>query len=272
MASSSSTTSPVSGRVLGFLGCGKISSALCRGFASHTDVNQRPLKILVSERSREKSAALAEEFPDLVQVCVDNAQIVSEADVIFIGLLPGVAKELLPTLPFRPEHLVISMMAAVNYNTTLTYLPSIPASRVVRTVPLPSAASRSGPILQFPPHEEAAALLRVIGTPVICISEDQMVPMIAVTGHISSLYELMRSTESFVSSKGVEDDTARTFVKAFYSSLAQGAERSHDTLAELRDEAATPGGLNEQSVKFLRSSPHFDLQTEVSIGLFFSFH
>lgn len=32
---------------------------------------------------------------------------------------------------------------------------------------------------------------------------------------------------------------------------------------ELRDEAATPGGLNEQSVNVLRASPHFDQQTEV---------
>lgn len=228
--SSSSSGGAVSGRVLGFLGCGKISSALCRGFASHPDTTQRPAKILVSERSREKSAALAKEYPDLVEVCADNAYIVEKADIVFIGLLPNVAKDLLPTLPFRDSQLVISMMAAVNYTTTTSYLEKISTSRVVRTVPLPSAARRSGPILQYPPHSEAEAVLKVIGTPVVCTSEEQMVPMVAVTGHISSLYELMRTTESFVVSKGVEGDTATTFIKAFYSSLTQGAERSHDSL------------------------------------------
>lgn len=41
-------------------------------------------------------------------------------------------------------------------------------------------------------------------------------------------------------------ELARTFVTAFYNSLAQGATLSHESLAEMRDEAATPGGLNEQ--------------------------
>lgn len=31
---------------------------------------------------------------------------------------------------------------------------------------------------------------------------------------------------------------------------------------DMRDEAATPGGLNEQSVRFLTSSPHFDLHQQ----------
>ena len=231
MSSSSSTSSAVHGKVLGFLGCGKISSALCRGYASHPDPSTRPFKILVSQRSHDKSQALQRDYPDLVEICTSNEDLVQRADVVFIGLLPTVAAETLPSLPFRHSHLVISMMAAVNYTQTTTILLShVPCERIVRTVPLPSAARRSGPILQYPAHEEAEAVLRVIGTPVICASEEQMLPMIAVTGHISSLYELMRTSESFVESKGVSADTATTFIKAFYSSLTQGAERSHDSL------------------------------------------
>lgn len=227
-SSSSSTSSAVQGKVLGFLGCGKISSALCRGYASHPST--RPSKILVSQRSHDKSQALQRDYPELVEICESNEDLVQRADVVFIGLLPAVANETLPHLPFRHSQLVISMMAAVNYQQTTTLLSHLPSERIVRTVPLPSAARRSGPILQYPSHEEAEAVLRVIGTPVICASEEQMLPMIAVTGHISSLYELMRTSESFVESKGVAADTATTFIKAFYSSLTQGAERSHDSL------------------------------------------
>eukprot|EP01032_Pedospumella_encystans_P020218 gene20218-22972_t len=99
----------LSNSVLGFLGCGKISSAVCRGYAGASGAS-RPKKILVSLRSEEKSKALQAAFPELVFVYASSEDIVKEADVIFIGLLPGVAREVLPTLPFDESKLVISMM------------------------------------------------------------------------------------------------------------------------------------------------------------------
>ena len=37
------------------------------------------------------------------------------------------------------------------------------------------------------------------------------------------------------------------------------------TVTELTVEAATPGGLNEQAIKFMRESEHFNVQTQVSV-------
>lgn len=87
---------------------------------------------------------------------------------------------------------------------------------------------------------------------------------------------------------GIDESTARAFVTSFYCSLAQGSTQAHESLegkhscpiilhadhavctfvvfVEMRDEAATPGGLNEQSVGFLRNSPHFDLHWEVRLS------
>lgn len=188
-------------RVFGFIGCGKISSALCRGFATHPDPSRRPQKILVSRRSEGKSKKLEMEFPQLVEVIDSNEDIVRESSVVFIGLLPVTARELLPVLPFTNNHLVISMMAAVDFETTKSLLPSdsIP---LVRIVPLPSSARRSGPILLYPPHQDAQSILSIVGTPIVCTSEFEMKPMIAVTGHISSFYELMRTTETFIIGNG----------------------------------------------------------------------
>eukprot|EP01031_Cornospumella_fuschlensis_P027006 gene27006-32628_t len=244
---------------VGFLGCGKISSALCRGFASL--VENRPKKIFVSRRSEDKSSALASSFPDLVIVCDSNEDIVQTCEIIFIGLLPPVARSELPKLPFSDKKLVISMMAAVGYDETKSLI-NIDESRLVRTVPLPSAARRSGPIVMYPPNADAEQLLYIIGTPVVCTTEAQMKPMISVTGHISSFFELMRSSEEFLTNQDIDSSTARQFVTSFYSSLAAGAFQSHESLADMRDEAATPGGLNEQSVAFLRSSPHFELHKQ----------
>lgn len=185
---------------IGFLGCGKISSAMCKGLAG-LQGDQRPKKVLVSRRSEEKSRALSVEFPSLVEVVDDNADIVRNSDIVFIGLLPAVARAELPQMPFECNQLVISMMAAVGYEETLE-LTRVDASRLVRTVPLPSAARRCGPIVTFPPHSKAESFLSLLGTPTPCKTEEQMKPMIAQTGHISSFFELMRVSQHFLTEQG----------------------------------------------------------------------
>ncbi len=191
---------PVLNKTLGFIGCGKISSALCRGFAS-VPSDQRPIRILVSRRSEEKSKKLRDDFPDLIHVVDSNEEIVLESDVVFIGLLPQTAAVVLPTLPFTDKQLVMSMMAAVDFEATKQLL-AFSTLDVVRIVPLPSSARRSGPILLYPPHHQAETILKLIGTPIVCCSESEMKPMVSVTGHISSFYELMRTTENFLIENG----------------------------------------------------------------------
>jgi pyrroline-5-carboxylate reductase len=246
---------------LGFVGTGKIGSAVARGFARCSPAP----RIVVSPRSADKAAALLAEFPGIVTIALDNAEVVEKADVIFWGLLPGVAREELPALPFRPEHLIISMMAAIDYAETTSLAGVVPAANVVRTVPLPSAAKRSGPILMYPPHPRAKELLSFVGTCCECRMEDEMKPMISLTGHISAFYELERVSHQFMIANGVGEQAARDFVASFYSSLAQAALSSTDPFDELRDEAATPGGLNEQSVTALVASEHYRLH-EQSLG------
>lgn len=193
--------STLEGKVLGFVGCGKISSCMVRGYASNA--GNLPSKILVSRRSAEKSQALQSSFPDLVEVVEENAEIVSRSDFVFIGLLPAVARAELPALPFRSNHLIISMMAAVDYAEVQNLIRVDNYDNVVRTVPLPSVARRSGPILLFPKHnQDICNLLSAVGTPVPCENEAQMKPMVSVTGHISSFYELMRTSQQFLEDSG----------------------------------------------------------------------
>ena len=190
----------LSNTCIGFLGCGKISSAVCRGYAGATG-NHRPKKILVSLRSADKSAALKAAYPDLIHVVESSEELVAEANVIFLGLLPGVAREVLPTLPFNSSKFVVSMMAAVDLQETLE-LTKMPADRLVRTVPLPSAANRSGPILVHPANADLERILSIVSTPVVCAVETNMKPMVAITGHISSFFELMKTTQDFIVDNG----------------------------------------------------------------------
>ena len=132
-----------------------------------------------------------------------------------------------------------------------------------------------------------------------------MKPLVSLTGHISSFFELLRVTQDwavkngeandrsyglstmytvmvenalsvifsalsdtvyYFSAIGVESDTARSYVSSFYTSLASSTVESKSSFSEMREEAATPGGLNEQSLRGLSGSEHFELAEKVSLS------
>mmetsp|Transcript_11312 Transcript_11312/g.10951 ORF Transcript_11312/g.10951 Transcript_11312/m.10951 type:complete len:292 (+) Transcript_11312:83-958(+) len=251
--------------VIGFLGCGKISSALARGFAG-ADESCRPSKIIVSPRNEERSRKLFEDYGDIIEIASSNEDLVRRSDVVFIGLLPSTARELIPTLPFNDKQLIISMLATIKIGEVRSlvsqgelYKNTYDLKNIVRTVPLPSNSQRVGPILLHPSNTEVEAILSIVGKPIVCQTEDEMTPLVSLTGHISPFFELMRVTQDWAVKNGVDVSTARSYVSSFYSSLAASTDISNESFAELREEAATPGGLNEQSLKSLSGTEHFNL-------------
>mmetsp|Transcript_17027 Transcript_17027/g.28412 ORF Transcript_17027/g.28412 Transcript_17027/m.28412 type:complete len:264 (+) Transcript_17027:98-889(+) len=246
--------------VIGFLGCGKISNAVARGFIGAPG-SQRPRKIIVSPRNAEKAAALKAEFPDMVEIGSTNEAVVEGSNIVFIGLVPEVARAVLPEMPFTSDHHLISMMAAVNYDEVVS-LTRVDPSRLIKTVPLPGAARRTGPILSFPPNTYSEAVLSIVGTPVPCTAEKDMKPLISITGHISPFFELMNVTQKWVVEQGLSPESARLYISAFYSGLASSAAMSSESFADMVEEAATPGGLNEQTTAFLRGTEHYNLHTQ----------
>lgn len=99
---------------IGFIGCGTIAAAIATGIATaETSEDEHPLvsSISLSRRSKAKSAALAERFPDLVTVFDDNQDILDRADIIFITVLPQQVSEVLTSLKFDPErHNLVSLV------------------------------------------------------------------------------------------------------------------------------------------------------------------
>lgn len=76
---------------IGLLGTGKIGSAVVSGFCSAN--GWQPRHVTVSARTKSKADALVARFPDRISIGATNQEIVDSSDVIFIGLLPNVAKE-----------------------------------------------------------------------------------------------------------------------------------------------------------------------------------
>ena len=161
-------------------------------------------------------------------IAESNEEVVTKSDIVFLGLLPDTAFEILPKMPFRDEQVVciyiltddyiidysndilyivvatvqiISMMAAIDYETLLLKTGTAMA-KTVRTVPLPSSAVRTGPILSHPPNDEACAILTIVGTVVQCTNEAEMKPLISITGHISHFYEMMHTMQGWAVENG----------------------------------------------------------------------
>lgn len=76
---------------IGLLGTGKIGSAVISGFCSAN--GWQPRHVTVSARTKSKADALVAHFPERISIGATNQEIVDNSDVIFIGLLPHVAKE-----------------------------------------------------------------------------------------------------------------------------------------------------------------------------------
>ena len=202
-------------KTVGFLGVGKITSCVVKGLCSPAGII--PKRIYLSPRNKDKATALQSEFPDNVEIASSNEDVVSKSDIVFIGLLPQVAKEILPSLDFTDKE-VISMMATIDIGDLLS-LTKRPVDSAVRTVPLPSSQYREGlfirslvgfssvllsdlfhtlintfttllsqgPCLVHPPIPRFLSILSSFSTPIPCIKESEMKPMVALTGHISRL-------------------------------------------------------------------------------------
>ena len=99
------------GLSIGFVGCGTIAAAIATGLATQTD--HAIASIAVSERSQAKSSKLLEQFPELVTIHSDNQEIVDQADLIFICVLPAQVSEVLQSLAFDSErHTLVSLVVS----------------------------------------------------------------------------------------------------------------------------------------------------------------
>jgi len=87
-----------------------------------SDGGWRPSHVYVSSRSAEKSAALQAKYPTVISIESDNQRIIDQCEIIFVGLLPDVAREILPRLKIGRQHFLISMMATISLRAAPEYI------------------------------------------------------------------------------------------------------------------------------------------------------
>ena len=232
---------------IGFIGTGNITSAVVEGLCTATDA---PSKIMLSPRNAEKARRLAQRFEPVV-VAKNNQEVIDKSEIVFIALRPNVAEEILKELRFHPEQLILSLIPTY----PLVKLRSLvsPASHIVRAVPLPPVAKHHGPVIFYPDDKKAYHIFKRIGNPLAVPDEKQLHVLWTMTGLISPYFALLEETHHWAVKNGVDKDISERYTAWMFQALSDMAvNQENSDFSEMAKEAATPGGLNEQAVKYIR--------------------
>ena len=232
---------------IGFIGTGKITSALVEGFAACVSV---PENMIVSPRNRDCAKDLSRRFQS-VQVGRSNQEVVDRCETIFIALRADTARDALQPLSFRAHQSIISLIPTMTTNEIA--MLTGPAETISRAVPLPAVARRNGPILVYDPDRVSRSILEKIGDPVIVPTAEQLHVLWAVTGLVAPGLDLISTCGEWAASKGVDKKLAFVYTASFFQCVAGMAlENGSNPLDDIIREAATPGGLNEQASRMLQ--------------------
>jgi pyrroline-5-carboxylate reductase len=232
---------------LGFIGIGKIASAIVEGLVTSA---YRDANIFLSPRNAERSAGLAEKY-STVHRLAGNQEVLDRSDIIIIALRPAAAVEVLSGLRFDPRHTVISLIPLINY-ADLTKLVH-PAAQVSLAIPLPTVVQHQCPIPVFRASETVVDLFRAIGQPLPVEDEGQLHAIWTLTGLITPFYEQLGALSDWTVAHGVSRETANAYIANLFQSLSYMAQHAQPIdFGELAQHAATPNGMNEQAGRELR--------------------
>lgn len=213
---------------LGFIGTGTITSAVVQGLAPEGH------EIIVSERSRAKSKALAEAYGNVT--AAPNAQVVEEAEAICIALLPEHVDTALGGLPFREGQRILSFMADVPLGRVQALCAPATVEAVV--LPFPAIAHRRAPLLAWPRSELAEALFANHDL-FTMQSAEEFKALLSAQAVLSPAATLVATAADWAAGQGASADTAEDFLRKLVA-----ANLSASSLGALMDALNTPGGYN----------------------------
>ena len=121
----------------GIIGIGSIGSAVATGLA------RAGFPVVISRRGAAQSTALAAAFANIT--ATENQSVLDQVGVVFIALNDDAAAAALKPLEFRPDHVVISLMAGMELATLGRLIAPAHARTIM--IPFPAIADGGSPVL-----------------------------------------------------------------------------------------------------------------------------
>jgi len=231
---------------LGFIGTGKITSAVITGICTS---NISCKRIVISHRNKSISQSLKKKFKKIT-ISKDNQEIVNICDWIFLSVTPTVGEKIIKNLKFRSNQTIISFISTI----TLTQLKKAikVKAKIIRAIPLPPISLKKGPVPICPPDKKVKEFFNKIGTTIEIKNEKSSINFWATSGMMAPFYELLRVMTDWLVKRGVKRDNAQKYITSLFLALSKDAVlNSNKDLKYLVKESQTPKGLNEQGVKEL---------------------
>ncbi|MEM8655253.1 MAG: NAD(P)-binding domain-containing protein [Pseudomonadota bacterium] len=216
---------------IGTIGCGVIATAVVNGIACDGH------RIVVSKRSRRHSEALSAQF-DTVSVA-DNQSILDTCDVIFLGLMADVARDILAPLAFREGQRVISFMAGVSLQElgALVY----PARAEALVLPFPGIAQGGSPVLMLGNEPLVQDIFGRSNTVYVTKSPEEMSAYLSAQAVLSPVARLVGDAADWMESKVDDTTQAEAFLRHLVASSLASTE-CEALIAALN----TEGGYNQR--------------------------
>jgi pyrroline-5-carboxylate reductase len=211
----------------------------------------------LSPRSAARAGRLAARYPS-VHVADSNQTVVERADVVLLCVRPQDAPAALSDLPFRAQQAVISVMAGISIGALRAL--AAPAEVLVRAIPLPAVATRTGVTAIHPQNEYATAIFDPLGG-VIAVDDERAFDALAastatIAAHLAYLDTIIR----WLAGRGIPQTDATRYVAAVFGALSRTLlESQPKDFSVLADEFATAGGINEQFLGALRGAGTFSV-------------
>ena len=232
----------------GIIGIGSIGSAVATGLA------RAGHPVVISRRGAARSAALAAVFADIT--VAENQSVLDQTGVVFIALNDDAAAALKP-LEFRPDHVVISLMAGMELATLGRLIA--PANARTIMIPFPAIADGGSPVLVM---GDAAPVEQIFGQTdsVIPVADrSELNAFLAAQAILSPVAVMVSGAAKWAGSHGGDTDKAERFLRRLIASSLSGMP-SDDLITALN----TPDGYNQRLRQYFEQQ---GLSANIDTGL-----
>jgi pyrroline-5-carboxylate reductase len=237
---------------LGFVGTGKIASAMVSGLMTAPSFRG---SIVLSPRNAASASQLKAEFPTLT-VAASNQEVLDNSETVVLTVRPQSAIDIISELSFRPDHRVISAIAALSHQRLCELVA--PAQIVIKAIPLPTVAEHRSFTALYPSEPDANKLFNLLGSAFPVNTERQFNALSATSAVVASYAAFAQATASWLTAQGLGRSEARRYVSTLLTEIVDATADSDRSFSEIAASHTTQGGLNEQLRLYLEGENVFD--------------
>lgn len=237
---------------LGILGVGHLARYTVKGLRNAGD--QRT--VILSPRGQSTAQQLAQHSN--CSIAESNQQVIDQADIILLAVRPQALPELLSGLTFKPEQVVVSVIAGLSLEQLKDYI-NLQTCTLIRALPSTSAEVNSGPIPIYPANKVVEQLFSTLGQAVPLNSESLFDIALSHACLHGWSYFLVQRLIDWSTAQGMDEKTARQMVAHSIGSAIDFAESQPElSYGEIGRSIATEGTFTETGQKRIHEHNGFD--------------